>query len=199
MTHPNILKNGGNLSLFLSSFINLNWHSSFRGIDRSDVHMHMQLDLTIRIFVSCSYFSYVITCIFSISIRVLIFFKNWHIFACNSCNFKIFMFSCRIHFFIRVMLFFCHILIIFSCHIKFVFVSSYLCRLSCPELLDISRKLPKPGWPLKICPIKETRNEKYLQHLLEYHVLYLGNYKAPKNSSVASANYLAYIKTDLPK
>ena len=87
------------------------------------------VDQVIRVSVSCSCFSRVMMCIFFVSISVLIFFKNWHIFLAihtilrYSCLRVVFIFlsvSCRI---------FCHILVIFSCRIKFVFIS-YLYRIA---------------------------------------------------------------------
>ena len=71
----------------------------------------------VRVFpVSCCVF-------FSVSIRVLVFFKNWHIFLAihailrYSCLPVVFIFlsvSCCV---------FCRVLVIFSCRVKFVFVS----------------------------------------------------------------------------
>ena len=46
-------------------------------------------------------------------------------FSCNSCNFKIFVSLCRVYFFVCVVScrVFCRVLVIFSCRVKFVFVS----------------------------------------------------------------------------
>ena len=56
-------------------------------------------------------------------------------FSCNSCNFKIFVSPCRIHFLSVSCRVFCRVLVIFLCHVKFVFVSCS-CRIavSCPKL-----------------------------------------------------------------
>ena len=94
------------------------WHNSRKCA-------RVRLDLTIRVFVSCSCFSRVVSCrvFFPLSIRVLVFHKNWHIFHAihailrYSCFRVVFIFlsvSCCI---------FCRILIIFSYRIKFIFIS----------------------------------------------------------------------------
>ena len=72
---------------------------------------------------------------FLLLIRVLMFYKNWHIFYAihvilrYSCLRVVFIFlfvSCRV---------FCRVLVIFSCRVKFVFVScSYHVAVSCPKL-----------------------------------------------------------------
>ena len=101
----------------------------------------LRLDLTICVSISCSCFVCVMSCIFFVSCRVLVFYKNWHIFPLIHTILKYLCF--------RVVLFFCpycvfyHILIIFSYRVKFIFVlCSYRITVSCPELNKARQEAP---------------------------------------------------------
>ena len=85
--------------------------------------LYLNVDMSIHVFISCSYFFRVMTCIFFRINSYFGIFKNWHIFLAihvilsYSCLRVVFIFLfvlCRV---------FCRVLIIFSCRVKFVFVS----------------------------------------------------------------------------
>ena len=95
-------------------------------------------------FVGCRYdnlcicivfvFFYIILCIFFMSIRVLMFFKNWHIFFVIHVILR-YSCLCIVFIFLSVL---CRILVIFSYRIKFVFMScSYYIIISYPKLSDL--------------------------------------------------------------